>query len=99
MNASQGRGGQVGHDVPSFADDQAAKTGQSARSIRRDADRGQQVCKEALDILKCTAPDFWGEYIRRNSTDRGKFRDENQSFVPVIPRPLCSPDIRNRAYP
>lgn len=57
MNASQGRGGQVGHDVPSFADDQAAKTGQSARAIRRDAERGQQVCKEALDILKGTKAD------------------------------------------
>ena len=41
----------------SFADDQAAKTGQSARAIRRDAERGQQVCKEALDILKGTKAD------------------------------------------
>ena len=57
MNAAQGRGGQVGRDVPSFADDQAAKTGQSARAIRRDAERGQQVCKEALDILKGTKAD------------------------------------------
>lgn len=41
----------------SFADDQAAKTGQSARAIRRDAERGQQVCQEALDILKGTKAD------------------------------------------
>lgn len=47
--------GQVGHN--SFADDQAAKTGQSARSVRRDAERGQQVCKEAIDILKGTKAD------------------------------------------
>ncbi|WP_062560347.1 ParB N-terminal domain-containing protein [Paracoccus aminovorans] len=47
--------GQVGHS--SFADDQSAKTGQSARAIRRDAERGQQVCKEALDILKGTKAD------------------------------------------
>lgn len=57
MNASLGRGGQLGHDVHSFADDQAAKTGQSARAIRRDAERGQQVCQEALDILKGTKAD------------------------------------------
>lgn len=47
--------GQVGHN--SFADDQAARTGQSARAIRRDAERGQQICKEALDILKGTKAD------------------------------------------
>ncbi|WP_423208743.1 hypothetical protein [Paracoccus yeei] len=41
----------------SFADDQAAKTGQSARAVRRDAERGQQVCQEALDILKGTKAD------------------------------------------
>lgn len=57
MNAKQGRGGQLGHDVPSFADDAAEKTGQSARAIRRDAERGEKVCKEALDILKGTKAD------------------------------------------
>lgn len=54
-NQHESRDGQVGQ--PSFADDQAAKTGQSARAIRRDAERGQQVCKEALDILKGTKAD------------------------------------------
>ncbi|WP_147296814.1 hypothetical protein [Paracoccus thiocyanatus] len=41
----------------SFADDQSAMTGQSARAIRRDAERGQQVCQEALGILKGTKAD------------------------------------------
>ncbi|MDF3904675.1 ParB N-terminal domain-containing protein [Paracoccus sp. AS002] len=54
-NQHSDRDGQLGQ--PSFADDQAAKTGQSARAIRRDAERGQQVCKEALDILKGTKAD------------------------------------------
>lgn len=54
-NQHESRDGQVGQ--PSFADDQAAKTGQSARAIRRDAERGQQVCQEALDILKGTKAD------------------------------------------
>ena len=41
----------------SFADDQAAKTGQSARAIRLDAERGSKVCQEALDVLKGTKAD------------------------------------------
>lgn len=41
----------------SFADDQAAKTGQSKRTVQLDAERGTKVCKEALDILKGTKAD------------------------------------------
>ena len=44
-------------NLASFADDQAAKTGASKRSVQRDAERGQQVCQEALDILKGTKAD------------------------------------------
>lgn len=43
--------------VASFAEDQAAKTGQSARAVSRDAERGTKVCKEALDVLKGTKAD------------------------------------------
>lgn len=43
--------------VASFAEDQAAKTGQSVRAVRRDAERGEKVCQEALDILKGTKAD------------------------------------------
>jgi len=41
----------------SFADDQASRTGQSARTVRQDAERGTKVCKEAMDILKGTKAD------------------------------------------
>ena len=55
--AKHGDGAVAKLATASFADDQAAKTGQSARSIRRDAERGQQVCDEALDIIRGTKAD------------------------------------------
>ncbi|MFV0410614.1 MAG: ParB/RepB/Spo0J family partition protein [Paracoccus sp. (in: a-proteobacteria)] len=54
-NQHEGRDGEVRQ--PSFAADQADKTGRSARSVREDAERGSKVCKEALDILKGTKAD------------------------------------------
>lgn len=47
--------GQLGHS--SFAEDQAAKTGQSARAVRRDAELGAKVCDEALEIIRGTKAD------------------------------------------
>ena len=35
----------------SFSDEQAEKTGQSARGVRRDAERGEKVCDDALRLL------------------------------------------------
>ncbi|MDP5306384.1 bifunctional DNA primase/polymerase [Paracoccus spongiarum] len=52
-NQHSDRVGQLGQ--PSFADDQSAKTGQSARSIRRDAERGQRndtLFREAMKQAK-----------------------------------------------
>jgi ParB family chromosome partitioning protein len=44
-------------DNLSFADDQAAKTGKDARSVRRDAERGEKVTPAALAMVKGTALD------------------------------------------
>ncbi|EEX10088.1 hypothetical protein SL1157_2138 [Ruegeria lacuscaerulensis ITI-1157] len=35
----------------SFADDQAGKTGQSARKVRMDAERGEKVSSEVLEAV------------------------------------------------
>lgn len=44
-------------DEGRFTADTAARTGQSERKVQRDAERGEKVCKEALDILKGTKAD------------------------------------------
>lgn len=54
--------GQVGHF--SFADDQAEKTGVAARSVRRDANRGESICGPAMDM------------IRGTHLDKGTFLDQ-----------------------
>jgi ParB family chromosome partitioning protein len=41
----------------SYADDQSEKTGVDARTIRRDAERGEKVAGEALDLIKGTPLD------------------------------------------
>lgn len=46
----------------SFAEDQALSTGQSARSVRRDAELGEKVCDEALSLVKGTPLDT-GSYL------------------------------------
>lgn len=42
-----GRAGKSGQDVHSFADATAAATGKDARTVRRDAERGEKVSPEA----------------------------------------------------
>ena len=37
--------------TPNVAEDQAAKTGASERSVARDAERGEKVCSKALDLV------------------------------------------------
>lgn len=41
----------------SYADDQAEKTGQSARTVRMDAERGERISTKALELLHGTALD------------------------------------------
>ena len=52
--------GQVGRN--SFADDQASKTGESARSVRRNAERGTKISDQALALVKGTKLDT-GTYL------------------------------------
>lgn len=46
----------------SFAEDQAASTGMAERTVRLDAERGEKVCAEALDLVKGTKFDT-GVYL------------------------------------
>ena len=43
--------------APSFAAATAAITGADARTVRRDAERGEKVADEALDLIQGTALD------------------------------------------
>lgn len=52
MNAVQERGGQVGHDVDRFDTATAKATGQSERAVRRDAERGEKVIPEVMDMIR-----------------------------------------------
>ncbi|EYR84264.1 hypothetical protein SHLA_14c000460 [Shinella sp. DD12] len=62
MNAAQERGGQVGHDVDRFDAATAKATGQSERVVRRDAERGEKVIPEVIDLIAGTKLDT-GTYL------------------------------------
>lgn len=53
---NQGPCGQFGHTgTPSFVEETAAASGRAERSIRRDAERGEKVCDEALRRVPVTS--------------------------------------------
>lgn len=47
---------------PSFAKDQSEKTGTDARTVRRDAERGEKVIQEVIDLIRGTKLDT-GTYL------------------------------------
>lgn len=54
-NAAMGRGDVTANlAVTSFATDTAAKTGQSERAVQRDAERGEKVIDEVLNLIRGT---------------------------------------------
>ena len=64
-NAAMGRGDATAESATaSFAEDQAAKTGQAPRTVRQDAERGEKVSDEALALIKGTRLDT-GRYLDR----------------------------------
>lgn len=79
--------------TPSFAEDQAEKTGASERSVRRDAARGTNVEEEALQLIRGTQFDN-GAYIDRlaklDKADQVKAVKED---VAVLRRPNQLPSI------
>lgn len=57
------QGGQfVQTDAPSFATETAKITGKDERTVRRDAERGEKVIDEVLDMIRCTKLDT-GTYL------------------------------------
>ena len=62
MNASLGRGRQLGGDVDRFTTETAAATGRSERAVQRDAERGSKVIDEVLDLIRGTSLDT-GAYL------------------------------------
>ena len=65
------RSGEVCHS--SFADDQSAKTGEAARTVRQNAERGEKVTPAALAMVKGTKLDT-GDYLDKLK----KIKPENQ---------------------
>jgi hypothetical protein len=59
---NQHTGGDANLATPNFAEDQAAKTGLSERVIARDAERGQKILPEVLDMIAGTKLDT-GAYM------------------------------------
>lgn len=62
MNAALGRGRQIGDDVDRFTAETASVTGRSERAVQRDAERGEKVIDEVLDMIRGTALDT-GTYL------------------------------------
>lgn len=52
----------VAKSAATFAEDQAAKTGQATRTVRQDAERGEKVSDKALALIKGTRLDT-GRYL------------------------------------
>jgi ParB family transcriptional regulator, chromosome partitioning protein len=70
--------------VPSFADDQAAKTGVDKRTVQRNAGRGEMITAAALALIKGTALDT-GVYLDKLK----KVAPEKQ--VETVERDLATP--------
>lgn len=73
--------------APTFAEDQAAATGVAARTIYRDAERGEKVADKALDA------------VRGTKLDSGRYLDELKSLPPTeqlkkIKADLAKPVLR-----
>lgn len=79
----------------SFADDQAAVTGVDARTVRRDAERGEKVCDEALNLVRGTRFDT-GAYLDRlkSLTPEEQVRAVKED-VAVLKRPTQIPSLQN----
>ena len=74
-NSVMGRGDVTDNlSTTSFADDQADKTGETARNVRRNAERGEKVTTAALAMVKGTKLDT-GEFLDRLK----KIKPENQT--------------------
>lgn len=79
----------------SFAEDQADATGKAERTVRLDAERGEKVCDEALDLIKGTRFDT-GAYLDRL---KALTPDEQvaavREDVAVLKRPAVLPSLQS----
>lgn len=79
----------------SFAEDQAEKTGAAPRTVRLDAERGEKVCDEALNLVRGTRFDT-GAYLDRlkSLTPEEQVRAVKED-VAVLKRPTQIPSLQN----
>lgn len=93
---------------PSFADDQADKTGVDPRTVRRDAERGEKVDDSALDMIKGTSLDTGvfldklktvpkEEQVKTVRERLRELRDANKPIASQVNKIKLDADIRQRA--
>lgn len=92
-NQHSNRDGQVVQ--PSFAEDQAAATGVDARTVRRDAERGEKVCDEALSLIRGTRFDTGAYLDRLKSLTPDEQVKAVKEDVAVLKRPAQLPSLQN----
>lgn len=93
--------------APSYADDQAEKTGRTSRAVQLDAERGEKIAEAALDKVKNTDLDTGiyldklkklpvGEQLRRVQADLKKDRPGARKVVRLADPPLDDEDAKER---
>lgn len=92
MNAAQERGRQVGDDVDRFTTNTAKATGQSERTVQRDAERGQKVAEAVLDLVRGTKLDS-GAYL-----DKLKKLPANEQMA-MAERDLAPSEVKSNSSP
>lgn len=72
---------QVGEAVPRFSEDTAQASGKSERTVQRDAERGEKISPDALDL------------VRGTELDTGTYLDGLKRFGPDQQRMLVERDL------
>lgn len=78
-----------------FTTDTAAATGQSVRTVRLDAERGEKVCDEALNLIRGTRFDTGAYLDRLKSLTPEEQVKAVKEDVAVLKRPSQIPSLQN----
>lgn len=78
-----------------FTENTAAATGQSERTVQRDAERGEKICDEALDLIKGTRFDNGAYLDRLKKLTQEKQVAAVKEDVAVLKRPAQLPSLQS----
>lgn len=93
---------------PSFAADQADKTGVDERTVRRDAERGEKVNPEAIDLIRGTRLDTGAyldklknlpadEQVQAVKRDIALLKQAQRAPIEAVRRSKIDADVKSRA--